>query len=191
MQSSELSRPLLGLEHEDELHDEEVGRLVPHDDDDDDDDCYDNIHTATCCDSFILWLVLPVLLFVQFGIAFRLDQQQTAASSAHHYYSIHHLEWSTVNYSILLFVLSSYLFRRTLQETESCCDSSVASATFMFLLPEIIMDILLAFVLFGQVVPAFLSMVVCTMGLSLYVVLQSFSTLVWEARSNDDESEEE
>jgi hypothetical protein len=144
---------------------------------------------------------LPLLLFVQFGIAFRLDQQQAALSPdaasnsiTTHYYAIHSLEWSTVNYSIVLFVLSSYLFRRTLQETCKCdkmsSESSLLTSTIGFLLPEIIMDLLLALVLFGQVAPAFLTMVVCTMGLSLYVVVQSFQTLVCQQDEDDAEEEE-
>lgn len=184
---SKLSRPLLGVERE-----VEVARPV---DEQEEPECCE-VHTTTCCDSFILWLVLPALLFVQFAIAFRLeDQQHPAADDHHHHYSIHNLEWSTVNYSIVLFVLSSYLFRRTLQETVACCNETTSSrfffsSTFLFLLPEIIMDLLLALVLFGQVVPAFLAMVLFTMGLSLYVVVQSFQTLLYD-EGDDDELQKE
>lgn len=173
---SKLSRPLLGVERE-----VEVAHPVDEQQEEEEQGCCD-VHTTTYCDNFILWLVLPALLFVQFAIAFRLEEQQHPSTDHHDHYSIHTLEWSTVNYSIVLFVLSSYLFRRTLQETVECCNETASfwlNSTVLFLLPEIIMDILLALVLFGQVVPAFLVMVVCTMGLSLYVVLQSFQTLVY------------
>jgi hypothetical protein len=46
-------------------------------------------------------------------------------------------------------------------------------ATLLFLLPEIIMDVLLGMVLFGLVKVAFLTMVVSTVRMSLYVVVQS------------------
>jgi hypothetical protein len=171
-------------------------------DDEDEDDldqwCGCDVHSTTCCDTIILWLVLPALLFVQFGIAFTLDSTTPVDAFYHNHSSMVSLEWSTVNYSIFLFVLSSYLFRQTLQEM--CCyrssSNSSSCCTFWFLLPEIIMDLLLALILFGAVVPAFLIMVLSTMALSGYTVVCSVTTLcetsspslLYEEEEEDEES---
>ena len=121
---------------------------------------------STCWDHVILWFVLPSLLFVQFAISFLYSDETP-----------HHLQWSTVNWSIGLFVVASYLFRRTLQDH---CVGQVTLDALLFLLPEIIMDVLLGMVLFGYVEAAFLTMVFSTVLLSFYVVCQSLYTLFCE-----------
>jgi hypothetical protein len=166
---NELSNPLLGSEHQEE-HDVEIA--VPLQVEDDDDELR---VLPTRYDLFVLWLVLPTLLFLQFGIAFWFHDGVSTTT--------HHLYWYTVNWSIVLFVVASYLFRRTLQDHRH--ERNIAVDTLLFLLPEIIMDVLLGMVLFGLVEVAFLTMVASTVGLSLYVVVQSLYTLSENTQDDD------
>jgi len=131
----------------------------------------------SCWDHCILWIVLPILLFVQFGIAYWFDRNQR-------------LPWGVVNASICLFVVASYLFRRTLTDRASVPFLQHERSMMAFLIPEVIMDVLLLLVLLGSVEWAFFCMVGSTVLLSLYVVVQSLCTLyesVFESEEEDDD----
>jgi len=134
------------------------------------DDCVEGeVTSQSCWDNIILWIILPILIFIQFGISFSVQKETP-----------HSLQWSTVNWSIVLFCVASYIFRRAIDDV----------TRWLSLLPEIIMDVLLAMVLCGAVELAFLTMVTSTIVLSLYVVVHSIHTL-WQHGQDDDESEKE
>jgi hypothetical protein len=109
----------------------------------------------------VIWIVLPALLYLQFGMAFCLSPVEATTG----------LSWSVVNYSIVLFVVTTFLFRQSARD----CD---LTGTAVLLLPEILMDIILGLVLFDKVVAAFLFMLVSMLVLAVFVVLSSVHVLI-------------
>jgi hypothetical protein len=119
-----------------------------------------------CSDSLVTGIVVPVLLWLDFVLA-----QHPALSLA------------AVTVTVAMFVISSYLFRKTMQ------DLRVESLPLL-LLPEIVMDVVLVLVLFDQVVVAFFFLLTSILVLATVVVVNSayvLLTLETEALfSNDD-----
>jgi hypothetical protein len=102
--------------------------------------------------SFITWALLPCLLFIQFGMPFYIHDKATAS-----------LSWSLVNFVILLYVAAVWIYR------QACIDSNIGSIV-MLLLPELLMDIVLALILFNRVVLALAALLASTMLLSTFVI---------------------
>jgi hypothetical protein len=149
--------------------------------DDDDDEAGSNSKNGedgkafSWFDHVVVWIILPALLFLQFGMAFFMSDVEVVTG----------LRWSVVNYSILLFVATSVLYR---QAAVDCKWTS----SFIILLPEIIMDVILGLVLFDKIVMAFLFMLVSMLGLAIFVVVCSIRILVLSSMNNgDDEDDDE
>ena len=106
-------------------------------------------------------IVIPALLFHQFGMAFCLSPVEATTG----------LSWSVVNCSILLFFVSAHFFQQSARD----CD---LTSSAVLLLPEIIMDIILGLVIFNKVVAAFLFMPVSKLVLAVFVVLSSVHVLI-------------
>lgn len=164
----ELSTPLIGNRPQHE-RDEEQGciscssLIVAMADDDDDESC----HKAAEDDrqwfnNFVVLIILPALLFLQFGMAFSDGPVQGTTG----------LQWSVVNSNIVMFIITAALYRQAVQEFQMTC--SVA----LLLLPEIIMDAILGLVLFGQILPAFLLLISSMLCLAVFVVANSIRVLV-------------
>ena len=135
--------------------------------------------TFTWCDVILGWIILPLLLFVQFYLAFVDDQNKDLT---------HLLDYPTVNWSIVLYCITSWLFRH------SCQDLGLTNTVFL-VLPEIGMDIVLALVLFHQVVYAYLTLLLCMLLLALWVagaclyilvVQRGYATTTTESKSLSD-----
>jgi hypothetical protein len=193
-----LSTPLLGDEREqerdvgcyyvhDEVHDEELGgclgctvSIAFEDEDDDEQDgstCNgkdDDDKVFSWFDHVVVWIILPSLLFLQFGMAFYMSNVEAVTG----------LRWSVVNYSIVLFVITAVLYR---QAAVDCKWTS----SFIVLLPEILMDIILGMVLFDKIVAAFLFMLISMLCLAMFVVVCSIRVLIVLSVGNDDDEEEE
>lgn len=103
--------------------------------------------------SFITWVLLPCLLFIQFGMPFYIHDKATAS-----------LSWSLVNFVIVLYVAAVWIYR------QACLDSNIGSV-IMLLLPELLMDIVLALILFNRVVLALAALLASTMLLSTFVIV--------------------
>jgi hypothetical protein len=122
-------------------------------------------------DDLAVSAALPFLLFLQFGIAFssasRVDASTTTTTG---------LSWSVVNYNVVLFVITSSLYR---QAVKSSCTTLKCSA--LVLLPEIITNIVLSLVMIDKIVAAFwllLSSMLCLVFLGLVLTLAS-SIDIW------------
>jgi hypothetical protein len=125
-------------------------------------------------DHVVVWIILPALLFLQFGMAFYMSNVEAVTG----------LRWSVVNYSIVLFVVTAVLYR---QAAVDCKWTS----SFMILLPEILMDVILGMVLFDKIVMAFLFMLLSMLGLAMFVVVCSIRVLVVLSMDNGDDDEED
>jgi len=75
-----------------------------------------------------------------------------------------------VNFSLAMFVISSYLYRKVVEEVEVNC-------LVVVLLPEIVMDVVLAVILANKVVTAYLVLLFSILGFSTIVVLHSLYAL--------------
>lgn len=150
----------------DEDEEEEEDEVLEEDGDDE----------SSCTESFIMWVILPTLLFSQFGMAFLMHDERTATMS-----------WTIVNLSIALFVITSWLYRH------ACKDANITTVAIV-LLPEIVMDVVLGLVLFNQVALGFMVLLVNMLFLSTFVVIASASFLYCGRKANavsDKETREE
>jgi hypothetical protein len=167
----ELSTPLIGNgpQHE---RDEEQGflpcsSLMPamvYDDDDEEESCQEATEDdSQWFNNSVVLIILPALLFLQFGMAFSRNPVQGTTG----------LQLSVVNSNIVMFVITAALYRRAVQEMTTC-------SVQLLLLPEIIMNVVLGLVLYGQVVPAFLILLSSMLCLAVFVVANSIRVLVAE-----------
>jgi hypothetical protein len=84
-----------------------------------------------------------------------------------------------------MFVITAALYRQAVQEFQMTC--SVA----LLLLPEILMDVVLGIVLFGQVVPAFMLLISGMLCLAVFVVVNSIRVLVCEEECEEESVHDE
>ena len=146
--------------------------------DDDEESCHTAAEDANhCLNNFVVLIILPSLLFLQFGMAFSDSPVQGTTG----------LQWSVVNSNIVMFVITAALYRQAVQDFQMTC--SVA----LLLLPEIVMVAILGLVLCGQVVPAFLVLTSSMLCLALFVVANGIRVLVvekeWDEEPVHDELE--
>jgi hypothetical protein len=175
--NNELSTPLIGNRPQHES-DEEQGympcsSLIPAMVYDDDDESCQKAAAEDDCqwfNNFVVLIILPALLFLQFGMAFS-DSPVEGTTG---------LQWSVVNSNIVMFVITAGLYRQAVQDFQMTC--SVA----LLLLPEILMDAVLGLVLFGQVVPAFLLLISSMLCLAIFVVANSIRVLVCEKECDEE-----
>lgn len=110
---------------------------------------------SACSEDFIMWVILPTLLFSQFGMAFLMHDDRTATMS-----------WTIVNLSIVLFVITAWLYRH------ACHDANIKTIALL-LLPEILMDVVLGLVLFDRVALGFMVLLISMLCLSSFVVVST------------------
>lgn len=128
-----------------------------HGDDDQDDD-NDNDHSCFY-EHLIILFVLPILLFLQFWMALSVSEHHNEAETSQ-------LDWGTVSYSIILFMISSFLYRKSINILKI---DSIA----IQLVPEICMDVVLALVSFHHVIYGFLFMIFATFAMALFSAISS------------------
>jgi lysylphosphatidylglycerol synthetase-like protein (DUF2156 family) len=85
-----------------------------------------DIDSSIMDNSLMTWALMPCLLLIQFGMPFY---------------------WPLVNFVIVLYVSAVWIYR------QACMDSDIDSLV-MLLLPGLLMDIVLALILFNRVVIA-------------------------------------
>jgi hypothetical protein len=176
--TSDLSTPLLGnlTQHEcDEReaeYDEEEGCLTCFVYDDNvelEDWKYDSIEE----DMLFFAFALHALLFVQFGMAFSTFPVEATTG----------LSWSVVNYSIILYVITTTVYRQVAKDWKPTCSAVI-------LLPEILIDGMLFLILFNKVVAAFWFLLVSILCLAFLVVTSSIGVLITEYVTDESESDD-
>ena len=161
-QSQQLHEPLLHVEAGVDLDE-----LFPEGFQDDDEEacgcavlCEAQDHEFSWTEILILWIILPLLLFVQFGLAFYSDPEGCLG-----------LRWSIVSLSIVLYTITAWLYR------QACRDCQL-SQSLVLLLPEVCMDVVLGLILFDRIVPAFFVLLFGMLFLALFVVVSSVRILL-------------
>lgn len=186
-----LSEPLLGggsCEREGDFEECNLNNAVHHDEehggclgctmsivfegDDDDEQDGKGDKEFSLFDRVVVWIILPALLFLQFGMAFYMSNVEAVTG----------LHWSVVNYSIVLFVITAVLYRQAVVDCKW-------TSSFVILLPEILMDVILGMVLFDKIVMAFLFMLISMLGLAMFVVVCSIRILVASSMDKDDDDD--
>lgn len=137
------------------------------DNDDDDDEEEDNVDVKfkSCFFNYSsIWFILPLLLFLQFGLVFTNSEEQDREQ-------LNQLNWNIVNYLIVLFVIASYLYRRVLRANN--CESLI-----MNLVPDIAVDIILGLVFFHYILYGYHFMILTTIYMSIYSLVKGCSLIV-------------
>jgi hypothetical protein len=178
----ELTTPLIGNRPQHE-RDEEQGCMRPFSslmpamvyDDDEEESCPEaTVDDSQWFNNSVVLVILPALLFLQFGMAFSDNSVQGTTG----------LQLSVVNSNIVMFVITAALYRQAVQEMTTCSLS-------LLLLPEIIMNVILGLVLCGQVVPAFLLLLSSMLCLAFFVVANSIRVLAAGKECNEDSIHDE
>ena len=130
-----------------------------------DDECRteqdDDIVEETAFERFLAYL-LPFLLLAQFGSAFGFSDVNE-----------HALVWKEVFCSIMIFAISTVLFRRTLRDENIRC-------ALPYLVPEMVTLVVCGLVYFHLMSLAFIVMVGAMMMMALFVIFSSIH-LLWLA----------
>lgn len=129
--------------------------------------------TAMCSEDFIMWVILPTLLFSQFGMAFLMHDVHTSS-----------LSFTVVNISIALFIVTSWLYRH------ACVDANIQTVALL-LLPEILMDVVLGLVLFNRVELGFMILLFSMLCLSSFVVISTALFLYFAKNDQQGKIEDE
>jgi hypothetical protein len=111
--------------------------------------------------SIFLLFVLHALLFDYFGMAFYSSPVEVTTG----------LRWSIVNFSIIIFVIISAIYRQAMKDCKSTCSAVV-------LLPEILHITILSPMLFDDVVVAFIFMLISILRLAVLAAVSSIRSYV-------------
>lgn len=126
-----------------------------------------------------MWIsvLLFTLMYVHFGLIYYSDPNHI----------INGVSWTTINISISLFIVATFLYRHALHDCQIQHDA-------MMLLPEIVILISMALVFFQNIIAAFLLLAVCKLYMAFTVIIIN-SYKLWSLSSAtidvDGEKEEE
>jgi hypothetical protein len=161
--------------------------------------CYDlqDIVKKSWCDVIMVWMILPVLLVVQFTTSFMVPTPGAMICSMV-------MDCHMVMYALGLFLITLFMFEQATRDsavavmlTRSNCDETPWDTVFtaLTLFPEIIMDVALIMLFFDKVLASFLFLQVCVLVMSSFVVVSSLYILivcrnltVEEASDNEDKT---
>lgn len=118
--------------------------------------------SMTWFDCIIIWTVLPMLLWVDFSMALVIQATTDEAATL--------VSARMVQLSIVLFILASYMYRKTIQEMR-------VTHVVIVLLPEILMDVILLLILFGKLWMAFRTLLWSVLSLSLVAMFYNIFVL--------------
>ena len=144
--------------HRDERELAEFAEYAPYADFEADEEQEPEAALKRCCD-VVMSAMLPLLLAFQFGTCFYFESDAVSG-----------LQWNVCNVAIVLFWVSSCLYRRTLEDLN-------ISTSIVMLAPEIVTNISLGLVCFSAATTAFLTLVVGMLLMSLAVVVGTLHLL--------------
>jgi hypothetical protein len=143
-------------------------------------------HTGSCLFSrMTVDAILLILMVVQFGRAFYANDESTK-----------NLSLLEVNFSIVLFILASYIYRQCLaelikktdNENNDCSFSDICAQMISFL-PEITIDIILGLIRFHFTAAAYVLLRGSALFMALIIAVYSSSSSN-SSRNDDDEDDE-
>jgi hypothetical protein len=104
----------------------------------------------------VAWVVLPALLFLQFGAVFCMMSGAEATMTG--------LRWSDLGYGIVLFFGIIILYHKSIEDCKPTC-------TAVLIAPEILINIISGLVILDQLVAAFLFMLGSILSLAILVAV--------------------
>jgi hypothetical protein len=107
--------------------------------------------------------LLPILLYIQFYTVYHLTTSMSDPLP----------DWISVQGSIFLFVITTILYRQSASFTSTEGGENTWTSVFLFLLPDIMIDILLLLLLLRLMNVAVMTMQVCTILLAVCSILNS------------------
>ena len=124
--------------------------------------------------------ILPLLLYFQFYVTYHYNDD----GSSEHYNSSSSSsmikmtnDWSSIQWSIFLFVVTSILYRQSMayqQGSSNSRDNKISYCDLILhLVPDIIIDVLLVLILFHYYIAAVLAMQLSTIFLAVNAILNS------------------
>jgi hypothetical protein len=108
----------------------------------------------TCGDYMVIWAILPCLLWIDFSVAFLMDERKATEA----------LSFGLVQLAIALFCIAAFMYRSAMHEigvTNAC----------LVLMPEIMVDLVLLPILVGRLLWAFNVLLLCILLLSITVLV--------------------
>lgn len=129
----------------------------------------------TWWDHLCLLVILPMLLILQFTIGSNNNDNENNTMDLHTVYGI-----------IVLFVITAYLYRSSLNDVSI---SNPYGMQILVLMPEILMDVILGIVLWKDADTAFMVLLVITLLLSGFVILTTLSVLCRGYKPTEQEEE--
>lgn len=129
----------------------------------------------TWCDS-CMSMLLMIMLFFQFGIYFATDSPL-----------VNILSWSAVNISVLLFIITTYIFRYTVQDVYPSISDDV-----VMVFPEFLIVGTASICYFQHITAAFLFLIVGKLVMAAVVIVLSLYrlyTIYVEEKLDDDDAE--
>jgi Na+/melibiose symporter-like transporter len=148
-------------------------QLVADDDDEyvEEDQQEETAASYFCYNILTTWIVFPLLLLVQFGVALRATTPSQEQDEEARLASNMMKSWSTIIVNIALFCLTSWLYRN------ACIDNKMNASYYYYivmLLPEIILNTVLILVTLHKTPLAFYTLL---MGTQLLCVLAIIATV--------------
>jgi hypothetical protein len=121
-----------------------------------------------------IWIsvLLFALMYIHFGLIYYSDPNHI----------INGVSWTTINLSISLFIVATFLYRHALHDCQIQND-------FMMLLPEILILISMAFVFFQYIITAFLLLAVGKLYMAFTVIIINSYKLWSLSSTNEDQFE--
>lgn len=161
----QLHQPLLGIlsDEVDDVH------LIPDDATIEHDEEQEEPTPWMCCiDMSLTWIVLPLMLGLQFHLAF-----------FNHLTGTHNLSYTVVGVSIALYVVTASVYRSTCLERNWRCLS---------LAPEVGMDVILLLIFVDRTPAAFVVLLATKLVLATVVLWHCLYNL-WSQEEDDDDDE--
>lgn len=155
-----MTAPLLveQQQHQRDGEEENIQRTIDKDEDEDAPSCM-----VSFCD-ILMSLVLIGALFIQFGFYFLIESPLVVGT----------VSWTAVNFVIVWFVVTSILFRYTIEDVHQISDDSI-----VMLIPEIIILCTVMICSYHEnIIPAFLFLIVGKSIMAFTVIVLSSYQLV-------------
>jgi hypothetical protein len=182
------SLKVMGSDDDDDEDDDDLEKNLFIDDDEADDCNRNDAELSTSSKWYwncFISSILPLLLYFQFYITYHYnDSNDSEAFESSSSMILMTNDWSSIQWSIFLFVVTSVLYRQSMAYHKSDSSSSNKNSVsycelLLHLVPDIIIDILLILILFHYYIAAVLVMQLSTIFLAVNAILNSCNCSIY------------
>jgi hypothetical protein len=147
---------------------------------DEEEEKQEEVTSSYCYNFLIIWVLFPLLLFVQFGVALNVPQDYERSSLPGNL-----LSWSTVTANITLFCMISWLYRN------ACIDTKIKTTSYIVMfLPELILNTVLIVVTLNKTPLAFYTLLLGTELLNVLAIIGTVRYLYCSQVEDKDQEKE-